>query len=508
VADPSSSPLWAALAKNIQTRTQTQGSAAQSPSLSDVVSLLENSAAFGLVPDPAPAASPSASHPLVAFFAVYASNGKADLIQKLRAPVQASGKDNPAVGTYDFGGTSVEMEGAGKDAKYSALVAGYYVISNRRQVIEDLVTRFRAPGKPAMSLAQLPAYALVREHMAPGAALDFFAHMPDLDKLIPPDENETPFVRFWKAIHMEKVHYAGGSISFDGEATRVQSEILGDTEPGTPFDFVGPSAAVFEAQPVVGSSPTFTFTRIDLPAIYKLIRTAASESLDSKQATSLTMYEGLAANFLGMPISDALALFTGEFASVGSYTDDGPSFAAAIQKPAEVLRLLRAVLGSFTVAEDSSGDVTSLDLSYPYKDPATGTQRRKFYYVAVGPHMVVAAPRKTMLRQAMERLESQPSEAPPAGIFANPEYVQVRSLLPMKLSGLGATDIAAIPWDRVLAETQKQVEETQKLSKNSNPSDLGWLGLIHPEVIPHHLHMAVSGWWKDASGLHFDSYLQ
>lgn len=511
VADPSFAPLWVALANDFQTSRHTKGNVARSLSLSDVVSLLENPAAFGLVPDPAPAASSSASDLPFAFFVVYASGGKADLIQKLKASARASGKENPGVTTYDFSGTSVEIEGTGKDANYSALVTGYYLISNRKQVIEDLITRFRAPGKPATSLAQVPEYALVREHMAPGVALDMFAHMPDLDKLIPPGEKETPIVRFLKAIHLEKVYCAGGSISFAGEATRIQGEILGDTEPGTPFDFVAPSAAVFKAQPVVGSNPSFTFTRLDLPAMYKLVRAAAGESLGSKQTANLTMYEGMAENFLGMPVNDALALFTGEFASVESYADDGSSqrmFAATIQKPAEVLRILRAVLGSFTVAEDSSGDVTFLDLSYPYTDPASGTQRRKFYYAAVGPHMVVAAPRKTMLQQAMERLKSQSPEAPPAGIFANPEYVQMRSLLPLTLSSLSAGDVAAVPWDKVLAETQKQIEETMKFSKDTNPSDWAWLGLIHPEVVPRHLHMAVSGWWKDASGIHFDSYLQ
>jgi hypothetical protein len=511
VADPSFAPLWVALAQNFQTRTQTQGNLAQSLSLSDVVSLLENPVVFGLVPDSAPAASSSASVPLVGFFAVYVSSGKADLIQKLKASARGSRKENTEVTTYDFGGTSVEIEGAPTDAKYSALVTGYYLVSNRKQVIEDLITRFRGPGKPATSLAQLPEYALTREHMAPGASLDVFAHMPDLDKWIPPDKKETPIVRFLKAIHIEKVHCIGGSISFAGEATRVQGEILGDTAPGTPFDFAGPSAAVFEAQPMVGSNPYFTISRLDLPAVYKLLRAAAGESFGSKQTASLTLYEGMAQSFLGMPISDALALFTGEFASVESYTDDGSPermFAATIQKPREVLRILRAVLGSFTVTEDSSGDFTLLDLSYPYKDPATGTQRRKFYYVAVGPHMVVAAPRKTMLRQAMERLKAQSPESPAAGIFANPEYVQIRSLLPVKLSGLGATDVAAVPWDKVLAETQKQIEQALKSSKDSNPSDFGWLGLIHPEVIPHHLHMAVSGGWKDVSGIHFDSYLQ
>ena len=40
--------------------------------------------------------------------------------------------------------------------------------------------------------------------------------------------------------------------------------------------------------------------------------------------------------------------------------------------------MLRAVIGTMIAAEDTSGSTTFLDLTYPYKDPATGTQRRAF----------------------------------------------------------------------------------------------------------------------------------
>jgi hypothetical protein len=219
----------------------------------------------------------------------------------------------------------------------------------------------------------------------------------------------------------------------------------------------------------------------------------------------------MAQNFLGMSIQDAFALFTGEFASTTSYAEDGSSlqmFALTIQKPDDVLRILRAVAASMIVAEDTSGGTTYLDLSFPYQDPATHTEQRKFYYVAVTPQMVLTAPQKAMLRQAVDRLSSEPAAAPASGILRSAEYLRMRSLLPEKLSGLSAADIAAIPWSKMIPDWTGQVAQATGQSKGSNPPDWSWLKRIKPDVVPRHIHIAVSGWWKDSNGIYFDSYIQ
>lgn len=182
-------------------------------------------------------------------------------------------------------------------------------------------------------------------------------------------------------------------------------------------------------------------------------------------------------------------------------------FAATIEKPEAVLRVLRAVIGPMIASEDSTGATTYLDISYPYRDPGTGMQRRKFYYVAVTPHMILAAPRKAMLRQAMTQFGSRPGAAPASGIFANAEYGQLRSHLPERLSGLSGADITQVPWDKLLANLENEWQQSANQSKGS-PPDLSWLKLLKPEVISRHLHMALSGWWKDSNGVYFDSYLE
>ena len=153
-----------------------------------------------------------------------------------------------------------------------------------------------------------------------------------------------------------------------------------------------------------------------------MLRAAAEPLLTSQQEAAVEMYEKTAQGFLGMPITDALQLFTGEVASATSFGDDGAAlrtYAISIQKPQDVLRILRAAGGGFIVGEDTSGTTTYLDLVFPDTDPKTGAKKREFYYVAVTPTMLFAAPRKALIRQAMSRLNAKPDAGPGASILSS-----------------------------------------------------------------------------------------
>ncbi len=367
-------------------------------------------------------------------------------------------------------------------------------------------------------MTQRPEYAEVRKFIGADAAFDYFARMPNVKAWIPAKaKNKEAALKFINGLHLEKVHAMGGSVSFAGEAMHMRGAILGDTQPVGPFDFAGASAASFHTLAVAGGAPEFTVSRVNMAAAFQLIMGAVSAVVPAQQAAGIQAAQGMAQGFLGMPISDALNLFTGELASASSFSADGTQervFAAAIQKPDSVLHVLRAVLGPITLAEDSFGDATMLDIAYPYRDPLTGFQRRKMYYVAVTPQMLLVTPEKTMLRDTIENLRSSGGAAAPSakGIFADPEYAEMRAHLPRELSGLGAEDLAQIPWDAIWANFEQQLEEGTKRfphgSKTAYPPDYSWMKLAKPDVIPRHLHMAVSGWWKDANGVYFDSYVQ
>jgi hypothetical protein len=498
--DPAVAPVWAALATQIQ-RSTPQADPVEKVLLPDLVSLLDNSVVFGILPNPdwkPPAMPGKVVAPPFATYLVYDQTGKTELVQKWRALSTMSSKTPMKVTTYDFGGTSVEVRTKSTGGtSYIAQTKSYFLISDQRKVIEDLITRFCGAAAGSQSVTGLPDYRQLKNYVDPDAALELFGRIPDLS---PWNLSEST-----KAIHLEKIHALGGSLSFGGEATRIRGAILGDTSPGGPFDLAGASSPTFQTLAVVERAPAFSISRIDFAAIYQLFMNAVVQNMPG-QAARAALSEQAAESFLGMPVIDALHLFTGEIASMTTYADDGTLeklFAVSIDKPDAVLRVVRRLASTSIVSEDSSGPATYLDLAYPYQDPHTHVQRKRFYYLAVTPHMLLAAPQKTMLRGAIERLGPQ-GDRPPAGVFANPDYAPLRSRLPDRLSGLGAADISQIPWDQILANFQKQAASSAS-QLNRQPPDGSWL---KPGVISHYLHFTLSGWWKDSNGVYFDSYIE
>jgi hypothetical protein len=507
--DPDFAPLRQLAMKNLQQSVEKQPAGAKPVTLDDIVSLLDNPSAFGVVANPVPSqasATGEASSP-VSVFLVYDATGKRELIQKLKS--SSRNKDASAVSTYHFGDTPVEIQTTGKDTSYTAFAADYFLFADQKSVIEDLIVRFRSHFPPT-SVAQLPEYQSVRKNFDPNAAIEYFAHVPDLNALIPQAQKEKPGFRVLQGLHLDRIHALAGSISFAGAATHFQGEIIGDTSPGSLFDLAGPSSSTFATQPLAGQNLHLSVSRVNLAALYKVIRGAIIGGMPKEQVATFTAGETAAEAYLGMPIADALGLFTGEFASTSSFADDGTElslYALTIRKPEEVLRVVRAVGATKLVAEDSSGDTTFLDFAFSYNDPGTGHLRKKFYYVAVTPQMLLIAPRKAMLRDAIQRLNSSSAAPASGGIFENPDYLQLRARLPEKLSGLSGSELSQIPWEKVFANFMTQIEAGMK-SQGQASTNLDWLKLVKPEVASRHLHMAVGGWWKDANGIHFDSYVQ
>jgi hypothetical protein len=528
VFDPHLAPMWAGLTQQMQSSGQNagsspaQGAAAQpkKPAMvlefPDILSLLSNPLVAGAVElRPRMTASATGKHPQpqhLGTFLVYDATGKADLIQKLKA---ANAKDGTWT-SYSFQGTTIESRSTdtptGTNTTYRAQTGNYYLIASEKTVMEDLVGRFSEYALASPSLGERPEFQEMRKYIGSGGAMEFFFRMPDFNKWVTaPGE---PLGQILGGLHLEKIHAAGGSLSFAGEVTEMRGAMLGDASPASPFDFVGESRAGFVTEPLAKMGPAFSASRLNWAAGYEWLQGSLAGNLPPKPAASVMMAEAMAQAFLGMPIDDALKLFTGETASVTTYSEDGTSqnlYVAAIQRPEAVLRVLRAVGGKMIVAEDSSGTTTYLDLAYPYRDPVTGTQRRQFYYIAVSPSMMLVAERKAMLREAATLLASHP--AGPAGVLANAEAQQLRTKLPEKLTGFSAADLTQIPWDKIAAKLATQAEQGSKAQNgsttNSNASQAAtWLKSMPPDVVSRHVHVSVGGSWKDANGVYFESYIQ
>lgn len=525
MADPAMAPVWLQMAAGFQQRQQ----ASKMPpvlSIPDVLSLLQNPAVFGVIELPRAADAPDPAKPpaRMAVFVVYDATGKTALVQKWETATETRGPHPPVITHFDFDGTSVEERSRARGRSYLAMAGDYFVATDRKSTIEQLITRFAGAAAPADSVTQRPEYAQVKKFVEDGAVLDYFARMPDLHDLTPEKSKNPAAANIAAGLHLNKVHAMGGSVSFTGPAVRMRGAVLGDTTPPGLFDLTGASGTTFRTEAIVGNAPAFSVSRLNIAAMYRLFYAAIVPNLPQQQASSVAVMQGAVQGYLGMSIPQALELFTGEIASASSFASDGTEervFAATIQQPESVLRILRALLGSMTLAEDTNGDTTTLDLAVPYHDPVTGLLRRKMYYVAVAPHMLLTAPRKDMLRGALAGLSAPGAGAVPAkGVFADPQLAQLRARMPEKLSGIGVADISEIPWGPLFAKLASNAEEArqreaqqsaQPAAENghtAHPLDFSWLQLVDPNVIPKHLHIAVSGWWKDADGVYFDSYLQ
>ncbi len=508
--DPAFAPAWVSLAAAFQQRNQKAEGPAAALGFADITSLLENPLVLGVgaVPNGAGSPGPNGQPSRFGFFIVYDATGKAGLIDKWKVSAQSSNKAHSQVTTYDFGGTSVEIRAAGASVTYSAQASHYFVASDQKQIVEGLITRFRSAAGNPSSLGQLTPFRDLQKFVGSEAALEWYARIPDPHQWTIPPSGGKSAAQFAKSIHLEKIHAAGGGVTFAGEAMHVRGAILGDPSPGGIFDLAGPSTTTFQTEAVVNGTSTFSMSRFNLAALYALAHGAIVGTLSSQQVANVSAVEAVGQTYLGMPIGDALGLMTGEIASFSTYSDDGTAqqvFAATIRQPEAVLRILRAVAGSMIVAEDSSGTATFLDIAYPYKDPKTGTQRRKFYYLAVTPQMLVGAPRKAMLRETVQRLSLNRDALPAAGLLASPDFSRMRSLLPEKLSGLSGSDLTQIPWGKLLSQLEDQIAQGAKQKNGQQLPDLSWL---KPDAISRHLHIALSGWWKDSGGVYFDSYLQ
>jgi hypothetical protein len=511
--DPDLAPLWTGLLNAMSDKKPSQGLPPRMV-LAAAASLLENPLVVGFVANPTlPQLTPSSrSLPSpVGFFLVYDETGKTDLIRMLASAEDTSAGAPSTVTSYDFDGTSVEVRIWKGKPTFSAHAGGYFLVSTLKSTIEGLITRFQTSASPAASLGHLPEYQAIIKYIGSDTSLDFYGHLPNFSKWIPPGEKYKPFARFVQDLHIEKVHAAGEGVSFSGETTRLRGAVLGDTSPGGLFDIIVPSSPKFLTQPVIGAAQSFSTSRLDYQGMYQLLRSAIFEALPPEQAKSAAQIEGIAEVYLGMPLQDALGLFTGEFTSATTFSDDGTQqelYAATIEKPDDVLRVLRAALGKVITAEDSSGDTTYLDLLLPISQ--SPTKPKTFYYVAVTPKMLLVAPRKAMLREAIARLNSPSSAALAGGIFADPEYIQLRSLLPAGLSGLNGYELDRIPWNKIAENLEERAGHSRsQLQVNSHTLDLASLfKQVNFDFISRHLQRSVGGWWENSTGVYFDSYIQ
>jgi hypothetical protein len=180
-------------------------------------------------------------------------------------------------------------------------------------------------------------------------------------------------------------------------------------------------------------------------------------------------------------------------------------FAGILNKP-ESLKLIRTILSDRLASERNEGNVTYLKISLKGNQGATGVAQWKFYHLAVTPELLLGASKSDTLRGML----SQPLPAGANSLPAN--LAAARAKFPEKLIGFSYYDLQKLDWPAVQQNWKAQMTKAVADSKSTDAAGKtkilnDWMSSINPGVFPRHLHSMTGGSWKDASGVHFDEWL-
>jgi hypothetical protein len=479
-----------------------------------LISLLENQAIFGFTSFGPPRAAQKAGQPLEPekMFFIYDAAGKLPLVQAGVQLLPAADGKLPNVTRSSFSSTTIETVTSGKEVTHRTFVGNYFVYSPDRKTIEQVIKQLEAPS--ANALAQDANYQAARRAIGNGTSLDFFFNLRSLaESLQQSMATQTPTAgdAVAKSMKLDQLRAMAMGLRFDAPATRIRMAVLGNMSQGGIFDLIGASAPDLATPSVVpAGTASYNAFRIDLAGFYRSFRASASSSLPAEQARFFDTLDSGAETALGMPLVDALKLLSGEMAtySLESGVDlESSAFAFAIRKPEDVLHIVRTLFGSSITNESREGDATVLALAMPYRDSKTGAQRKRFYYAAFTEQMMVVAPRKAMLREAITRMGNGSGSANSASLAGDPKFLAVRSRLPKNVSGISYADLTRIQWENEFRAAEDMA------GGNGSPSAASaslkeWQRLLNPAVLSRHLRISATGWWKQADGIYLEGFVE
>jgi hypothetical protein len=437
------------------------------------------------------------------------------LLTKAILLMRASAKEPPQLSQLTIGGVQVLKDEGKGGTTYWAEHGKYAVLAGERTVMEDLLSRLDGKVAGAASLGQSAAYQEAQANLGSGL-MEFFLRIPDLKNFA--EDSKTGMFQarpLLDAARIDAVHSLSGHITFEGAKTHVQAAILGDAVPGTLFDIWSagqPSPASLAFAPAEAVS--YTSAQMNLQGIYDTVKRVARAAFPQAQQGNVDLVDTMAQQKLGMPVPEALGLFTGEFASMQTSPSMDTAkqvYFLAIRKKPETLKLMRTVFSDQVTSERNEGDVTFLKISLGGKQSGAGTAQWNFFNVAVTQDMILGATRAETLR---EILANRVNASATAGLASVPQFQAGRARFPGNLSGLSYFDFQKVDWqaarDRWMQDAKKSaVAKTVSASKEGVPSTAPeWLGQMNLQVVSRHLHYSSSVSWKDAKGIHWDQWVE
>ena len=492
----------------------------------EFASLLENPFTLGYLSEPAKHGGSNAAAPADAkapawngMFFVYDRAGKEALIAKAILKLRSQQKDLQQISQITLAEVPV-LKAEGKNgATYWAETGKYAVSAGEREVMEEILGRLGGKSSAASSLAQSAAYQEAQP-MAGGGVLEFFARIPELKELANGSKaGDLKVGPLLDAIRLEAVHSLSGRLTFEGAKTHVQAAILGDAAPGTPFDiWSGGQALPVSLSFAPAEAISYNSAQVNFTGIYSMVKRMARAAFPQEMQGNADIIDTLAQSRLGMPLTEALGLLSGEFASMQTSPSMDTSkqvFFLGIREKPETLRLIRTICSDQLTSERNEGDVTFMKISMGEKHGTAGVAQWPFFNLAVTQDMILGAGRTETLREA---LANRAKAGSTAGLASVPQFQAGRLQYPESLTGLSYFDFRKLDWkalkDRWLEEAKKRpsAKSTGLAQKPETPASTAtandWLAEMDPQVFARHLHYSTSVSWKDGKGIHWDQWLE
>ncbi len=513
--DPDFAPVRAAMLDALMSDTKKQP---DKPGLSreevaQYATLLDNPFTIAYLPRPEASAPKTAAAGAAAppawdgAFLVYDRSGKEELLSKAVLRMRAAGTDIPNLTEMTVAGVrSLKLERK-SGTTYWAETGKYAVSASDPGVFEEVLKR--VTGKPAgSSLADSDAYHEAKPLLT-GGVMEFFLRVPQIKEMTGASQSTSPqLAAFWKSFRLDAIHVFAGHVSLEGARTRLQGGVLGDTAQGSLFDIW----AAGQNQPdslalLTPDTVYYNESQFSLLGIYNTIKRALTQP-GSNSAAIATTVENSVQTRIGMPLPDAFALTSGEFGTLQSSPILDPDkkivFAGIRNKP-DALKLMRTIFSDQLTSEHNEGNVTYLKISLKGSQGTKGVAQWKFYHLAMTPNLLLGADKSETLHATIEQLT--------AGSASLPKNFQVaRSQFPEKLNGFSYFDWQKLDWPALKQRMADQATKTAAATKTTDADQKakqfnGWLTNVNPAVFPRHLHSMTGASWKDATGVHFDEWV-
>ncbi|HMD33303.1 MAG TPA: hypothetical protein VKG84_15410 [Candidatus Acidoferrales bacterium] len=443
----------------------------------------------------------------VAILILYDGTGREKLTGRL-LQWTSEGKSG-AITKTSFHGMDVFEIKSGTDVTYRTLAGHYIVQSDYREVLEHWATRMAGAAPGRGTLVETAEFRAVRARTGPDAVVTMFFNLHLFFEHVRGDIKEEQGKQAWDAMHFDRIHGVVGSVTLGEPATRVEVSVLGDLEPGGFFDVIGASGPDF---PTLRITPATVFsysaTRLDLSALYRVVRSIFESLVPAGQGVMFNNLDAIITAQFGMSMTEMLKLLSGDFTFIKQEPAGDLSegiFVLGVEKPADVRHVLELLLTSNITNEETIGDVTLLSVMSPVADPAPQKPgepkpRGRFYYVAMGPKMLVVAHRKSDARSFLTRVRETEGTS---SLGSDPKFQAVRARLPKNLSAVSYSDLSRVDWKDVVdkvAALQKTPMDPQKIELIKN--------MFPAAAFTRHLHSFVTGMWKDRTGIFYDGYIE